>query len=216
MKVYHFLPGDYALDDIIKHRLKLSEIEKLNDPFELWCTAQGNRDLRRVLRKWKSEMSTKYGMLCFCSHWKNPVLWSHYADRHRGICLGFDIPDNSITAVRYVASRTPLPFPPKEATMQKLLFTKYRDWSYEEEWRGWFRLDIRDEASRLFFYNFDDQIRLREVIVGPLCEIPKCKLEAATAGYLEPVQIVKARLAFTTFQVVKNKLGFANSRGVDG
>jgi hypothetical protein len=212
MRTYHFLSGDDALDDISNRHLKLSEIDKLNDPFELWCTAQGDKELRRDLRKWKAEMAEKYGMLCFCLHWHNPVLWSHYADRHRGICLGFDVPDNSIKAVQYVASRTPLRFPLTEAAIQKLLFTKYRDWNYEEEWRGWFRLDTRDQATGLFFYDFDEKIQLREVIVGPLCEIPRSKIEAAIGGYIGPVHIVKARLAFKTFRVVTNKIGFANSR----
>ena len=133
------------------------------------------------------------------------------ADRHRGICLGFDVPDNSFTAVQYVASRTPLQFPLTEAAIRKLLFTKYRGWSYEEEWRGWFRLDTRDQATGLFFYDFDDKIQLREVIVGPLCEIPKGRLEAVTGGYINPLHIIKARLAFETFRVVTSKLGFANS-----
>jgi hypothetical protein len=24
-------------------------------------------------------------------------MWSHYGDRHKGICLGFDVPDNEFT-----------------------------------------------------------------------------------------------------------------------
>jgi hypothetical protein len=40
IRVYHFLPAKYALDDIEKQRLKISEIDQLNDPFELWCVAQ--------------------------------------------------------------------------------------------------------------------------------------------------------------------------------
>lgn len=53
---------------------------------------------------------------------------------------------------------------------------------------------------------------MREVIVGPLCKIPKSKIEAAIGSYIGPVHIVKARLAFKIFRVVTNKLGFANSR----
>src|SRR5260370_36609373 len=113
-------------------------------------------------------MAQKYGMLCFCMHWRNPVLWSHYADRHRGICLGFDVPSDSIKGVQYVVTRPPLRFPLTEATTQKLLFTKYRDWRYEEEWRGWFRLDTRDPGTGYAFYALADKVRLRVEIVGPL------------------------------------------------
>ena len=31
-------------------------------------------------------------ILCFSRNWDNLLLWSHYGDRHMGVCLGFDIP----------------------------------------------------------------------------------------------------------------------------
>jgi hypothetical protein len=40
-------------------------------------------------------------MLCFSRDWHNPVQWSHYADKHRGICLGFDVPDSLLVPVQY-------------------------------------------------------------------------------------------------------------------
>ena len=82
MRVYHFLPANFALDDIEKHRIKISEIDQLNDPFELWCVSQKDKRLRIGLQRYKEEMSKRYGMLCFSRHWHNPVLWSHYADKH--------------------------------------------------------------------------------------------------------------------------------------
>src|SRR3989304_9386747 len=102
MLVYHFLSANDALDDIIKKRIKLSEIDKLNDPFELWCSAQGNQQIRASLRRWKDKMSRRYGMLCFCKGWHNPLLWSHYSDRHQGMCLGFEVDDQYLKAVSYV------------------------------------------------------------------------------------------------------------------
>ena len=42
------------------------------------------------------------GLLCFSRHWYSPALWAHYADNHKGMCLGFDIPDDeSAQAVQY-------------------------------------------------------------------------------------------------------------------
>jgi hypothetical protein len=92
--------------------------------------------------------------------------------------------------------------------MKRLLYTKYRDWSYEEELRGWFSLDERDGSTGHYFYTFDDKLQLSEVIAGPLCDTPKTAIDGALAGYKGRIRIVKARLAFTTFQVVKNKQDF--------
>jgi hypothetical protein len=57
MRAYHFLSADNVLKDLTNRYLKLSEIDKLNDPFELWCTAQTDRNLRRGLRNWKAQMA---------------------------------------------------------------------------------------------------------------------------------------------------------------
>ena len=65
MLVYHFLPAIYALEDIQKKRIKISEIDQLNDPFELWCVSQQDPQLRLALRKYKKEMTKRFGMICF-------------------------------------------------------------------------------------------------------------------------------------------------------
>ncbi len=209
MRVYHFLSANNALDDLRKRRIKLSEIDKLNDPFELWCSAQENRQMRKVLREWKKEVARKYGVLCFCRQWHNPVLWSHYSDKHQGMCLGFEVDEKFLKPVIYAAKRTPLELPATQETMDQLLFTKFRDWCYEEELRGWFSLDERDASSGYYFYSFDDKIQLREVIAGPLCETPKATIDTALHGYDgDHIRVVKSRLAFKEFQIVQNQQSF--------
>ena len=209
MRVYHFLPAVYALEDIEKRRIKISEIDQLNDPFELWCVSQKGKQIRSALRNYKKEMGERFGLICFCEHWHNPLLWSHYADRHRGICLGFDVDDRGLKPVNYAKERSDLKIPLTKENADELLYTKYRDWKYEEEWRNWFQLDEREDGH--YFYPFDKFIQLREVIAGPLCTDSKDRIEQALRGYPETVSVIKARLAFKTFQVVKNKQGFLAS-----
>ena len=208
MRVYHFLPANFALDDIEQRRIKISEIDQINDPFELWCVYQKDKRLRIALRDYKEEMSSRYGMLCFSRHWHNPVLWSHYADKHRGICLGFEIDEQAIQAITYLAERPILRIPPNLEDAKQLLFTKYRGWKYEEEWRSWIRLDERDPLTGFYFYPFDEIVTLNEVIAGPLCETPRAIIDGALKGYTDKVNVIKARLAFKTFRVVRNRTGF--------
>jgi Protein of unknown function (DUF2971) len=209
MRVYHFLPAVYALEDIEKRRIKISEIDQLNDPFELWCVSQEDKQMRFALRNYKKEMSERFGLICFCKHWHNPVLWSHYADKHRGMCLGFDVEDGGLRPINYVEERSTLKEPPTIETANELLFNKYRDWQYEQELRNWFQLDQREDGH--YFYPFDNFVQLKEVIAGPLCEISKDRINQALNGYPEPVSVIKARLAFKTFRVVENRQGFPSS-----
>jgi len=208
MKLYHFLSAEHALDDLTNWHIRISLIDELNDPFELWCVAQDTPQLRQAMRDYKREMANRFGVLCFCRDWHNPVLWSHYADRHRGICLGFEVDERCVHEVTYVESRVPITTPVTLDTASLLLYTKYRDWSYEQEFRGWFSLETPDPGSGHYFYEFDDKIQLREVIAGPLCRTGDTEIRAAIGNRGAGVQVIPARLAFMDFRIVENLAGF--------
>ncbi|MGI4756198.1 MAG: DUF2971 domain-containing protein [Janthinobacterium lividum] len=154
-------------------------------------------------------MAAQYGLLCFSLGWQNPLQWSHYADRHRGIALGFDIDEALLRKVSYQRSRRLFNelSEVNESTMRELLFTKYVGWSYEKEVRVYTRLDTQDAESGLYFADFGDQLALREVIAGPMSKVPESELREA-AGSTENVAFLKARLAFRSFRVVANRRGF--------
>src|SRR3954469_14900898 len=177
-RAYHFLPTEYALDDLRHRRLKIARLDELNDPFELWAIAQRDRKLRRAFRETKDEMARRFGMLCFSLTWRNPLLWSHYADRHHGMALGFDVDEGLLKRVSYVEKRPVL----NEINIQVahwLLFTKFRDWRYEKEARIFTRLNDRDPISGLYFAAFGRKLILREVIVGALCGVTELSLRDA-------------------------------------
>lgn len=208
VRLYHLLPANYALEDLRNKRLKVSQIDQLNDPFELWCVAQKDVHLRVALRRYREAMVERFGLICFSKRWHNPVLWSHYGDKHRGICLGFDVDDRGVKPVAYLNDRPRLVLPPTFEDSRQLLFSKFVDWQYEEEWRCWITLEERDAVSGFFFFPFGDFIQLREVIAGPLCPVPASEIRELISGFETPITLVKARLAFRSFAVVKNKRGF--------
>jgi hypothetical protein len=123
--------------------------------------------------------------------------------------LGFDIRDDLIRQMDYVRHR-PILTTVSDAMAKKLLFTKFADWQYEQEWRIWTRLQDRDPGTRLFFADFSTDLALREVITGPLCEISRAKIEHALRRR-HGISIIKARLAFRSFRVVKDRRGFSSS-----
>jgi hypothetical protein len=207
MRVYHFLPQKWAMDDIEKRRIKISEIDQLNDPFELWCVSQKDPGLRASLRNFKNVMGKNYGMICFSKQWDNPLLWSHYAEKHHGLCLGFEVDENTLKAVTYVSDRPELVMPPTEESINQLLFTKFEDWKYEDEMRNWFRLDER--VGDHYFYPFDEHIRLREIIAGPLCKITEDEIRKALRDITD-VDVIKGRLAFRSFRVVRRGWRFGS------
>jgi hypothetical protein len=209
MRVYHFLPKEWALADIAKRRIKISEIDQLNDPFELWCVSADDKELRAALRGFKDDFGKRFGMICFSEQWSSPLLWSHYAEKHRGMCLGFDVEEQILKPVTYVGERPNFEMPPTLENMKQLLFTKFEDWQYEEELRGWLSLDTREDGH--YFYPFDKKVKLCEVIAGPLCDVTEATIREAL-GDNHDVALIKARLAFRTFRVVRNQWQFSNER----
>jgi hypothetical protein len=150
-------------------------------------------------------MTRLYGLLCFSLSWHNPLLWSHYADRHRGLALGFDVADEILKPVSYAEQRPTLTkIDPTVARW--LLFTKFVDWRYEQEPRIFTTLQERD-PSGLYFGKFSEQLVLREVVVGPLCKVTKKELRNAL-NRDAAVTLTKSLLAFNTFEVVRDKRGF--------
>ena len=129
MRVYHLLPRKWALCDLKHDRLKVATFDDLNDPFELRGVRLENRDDRHRFNCWRNLTATKVGLLCFSKSWRNPVLWSHYADEHKGICLGFDVPESCLSEVKYVPERLQFEqLVPDEDQLQRLLRTKFKDW----------------------------------------------------------------------------------------
>jgi len=131
---------------------------------------------RLVTSSLQQELSRNYdrGVCCFSTAWKNPLLWSHYGDKHRGICIGYDL------------NRKPRPMPQKVIYGQNrmiktstlfdavvkgnqnthseldrdVLLRKAPGWRYEREWRLIDKVGVQPSP-----------LRLRNITFGLRCPI---------------------------------------------
>jgi hypothetical protein len=203
MRVYYFVDKHYGLDDISKRRLKISRLTELNNSFEFLGADLSHSEYRSALVATKAKLSKTRGLICFSKRRTNPVLWAHYADKHRGICLGFDIPESSLKKVTYVNSRLSWPSVMDEEFFMKLLFTKFNHWRYESEYR--FYTSLNDKIGDFYFLDFSENLKLMEVIVGQEANITRLELSQALGDLSASVNVSKARAAFKSFSIVKNK-----------
>lgn len=119
--------------------------------------ANAATDINNLIEEWDRKISCQSAELfqigCLCTNPKNRLMWSHYADGHKGFCVEYDFFDPS---ERVLAT---LPFPviysdkrpliPWGAAFEKTpenmeaawrqimlgLLTKDSQWAYENEWR---------------------------------------------------------------------------------
>lgn len=212
MRVYKFIDKEWALVALREKRLKIARLTGLNDPFELLPFAAPTGRVHRLsLAMTLAELNEGKGWICFSRKWSNPIIWAHYAEQHHGLCLGFDVPDEFCTAVRYVEEREPFPDfdaltePEKLAAVNRMLFTKFNQWGYEDEIRVPVRLDPSTETERgHYFQDFDDNLRLVEIIVGIRSATCRREIELALGG-AEGVEIIKAESSIDRFAIVPSR-----------
>lgn len=91
--------------------------------------------------------SFRTGVLCLSAKFDSPLMWSHYANQHKGLCIEYymdNIADHKVNKVIYGGSRKILTSavsdwlnaPESEQRIKQVcLLTKSEEWRYESEWR---------------------------------------------------------------------------------
>jgi hypothetical protein len=208
MRVYYMTSIDVALRHILlEQRMKVSRFEDLNDPFELACHDVGHRNARVLSKAYIDVAKEKFGLICFSDNWKSPVMWAHYASKHEGVCLGFDVHEDYLGYVQYIDSRLlgTVEFFDRDGInfIDQMLYHKAREWSYERELRAIVLLDGPETPIRHIAFGMDMQ--LREVLIGARCNLSPSELAPFILPQETSVLIKKVRPAFKTFEMVENK-----------
>jgi hypothetical protein len=211
LRAFRFLSTKHALQALEAQELKVSRYDDLNDPFELYGINLANHNHRRKFIEFKRWISQRYGLLCFSRHWRNPLLWSHYGDRHKGVALEFQLHDDIALEVRYLPYRLRMNieralargwFSEQEA--YEVAITKAAHWKYEEEVRVSVELSQCREKSGLLFEPLGERMRIVGLILGPLCKLPKAEVQRVLPKG-DRIDVTWSRLAFTSFNVVSNR-----------
>ncbi|MBU3641331.1 DUF2971 domain-containing protein [Polynucleobacter sp. Fuers-14] len=212
MRVYHFLNENHAIGNLFFRRLKVSRFAQLNDPFELLGADLLDTKHRAAFNAFKKQLNESKGMICFSSSWSNPLLWGHYANKHSGVVLGFDVPENYLTPVKYTSLRTKIEFNPKNGqitdgpkVVDELIRTKFVDWKYENEYRMFINLDSTTEEGGMIFVDFSTNLMLREVILGLNCPLPIDRIRQLLEVNAIPAKVFKAGMALRTFKMVEDR-----------
>lgn len=212
MRLYYLTGRNWAEKILREQRFKLSTIEELNDPFELLGAAVGEPKARRAYQMLHRHWTKTIGMLCASRSWESPVMWAHYGDKHRGVCLGFDVVDAEASQVSYRAERLSglLEHIGRgehlvEQQMRAILTTKFKDWEYEREWRMFAQLDQREAQDGKYYLNFQPHITLREVILGARCDADVRSIAETVTPSKARVEVFKARPAFNRFRIVRQQ-----------
>jgi hypothetical protein len=209
IRLYHLTTATHALNNISFARLKVARYSDLNDPFELLSLSLMDPAVRKTVQTFKALQDSQSGLVCFSEDWTSPVMWSHYAEKHRGICLGFDVLRTAALEVHYNDKRLRTELE-KDANpenlpidlQEKLRQTKCDEWSYEKERRIVVPLTTAVQVGTLHFLPFSNSLQLAEVILGPSCTELLEDVRQVVRKHCPKARVFKARLAWKHFKVV--------------
>jgi hypothetical protein len=90
----------------------------------------------------KDDLNLMYGVVSLTPHAANFLMWSHYADSHKGFVIGFDtkkLVKQNLGAVSKVKYSEEIPtvnvLEMDIHLMHRLIYTKAKIWEYEDEYR---------------------------------------------------------------------------------
>lgn len=156
---------------------------------------------------------------CMSTCYNNFLTWSHYADSHKGMVIGFDANAESF------ASNTPAPMDYKDERfafdagmlmacdvkkdIKALLLRKSKKWEYEEECR--FIFGTHNNANKIIWYDhYDNPIiklgdnAVKSVYFGtrvPIERIDQIKSILSSQGGLGPIELFQCKLCDSGYEL---------------
>ena len=219
MIIHHFTSSEFALKALRDRRLKIARINELNDPFEFCAEDVSDANTRTKLEAFRNQSNERYGVICFCENYHDPVLWSHYADGHRGVVLVFEIPDDMAIRIDYQPERFKLAVNAaiqrdsfNESDLTQLISTKFSSWGYAKEIRIMCRLNdhfcqMDSKGKKVYFESLSlesygvDALKLIRLIRGVRCDLKPADIASELLA-VDTLPVQDARLDVSSFQII--------------
>lgn len=171
----YFGTNYFHFESIADSYIYFSPPNYFNDPYDcnqdLIDFPTGKAKNNKLISRFKENLKT-IGISCFSTVNDSILLWSHYANSHRGFCLEF-LPaaddSNGIhpLPVCYKESFQKLSFQEnRDNSIYNMIYTKSNEWSYEKEWRMLKTGLLTDKDRKVNFKNSS----LKSIYLGIKCE----------------------------------------------
>ena len=137
----------------------------------------------QLVNSGKDRFLSKIGVCCFSKTDENPLLWAHYSDKHKGVCLVFDTSKDAaffdkVYSVKYRSNYPRINFIQHRNRFDELALTKSIDWIYEQEVRT-----MKDVGAQLYDFNTDALVGVIFGCKTGMTEVNRIKALLTTNGY---------------------------------
>ena len=177
----------HVLDVIVNRRLYCAHWSELNDPFEgryeIYLGTKGPQDEEIMVGRIE-QAKNKFRVASLSADPTNFLLWSHYADGHKGVAIEIDFPRPHSDLFEVVYTPFLSVFNDKLQTkedMRHLFNGKTEEWGYEMEYRvivprKYFKLPKPVTRVLLGPLVTSDQERTLASVLSPTIELYRTQL----------------------------------------
>lgn len=218
-RVYYFTKLQHARTNILNAEVKLSTFEDVNDLFEIYPFIEVNEEDRENTdqrRNLASERAKEKAFLSTTLDWNSPVMWSHYADMHRGVCLGLDIRKDNLQPISYISNRGLVRKDALDNMNDDIFLIKNSSWEYENEYRYIFDIDDTlklkplsegSEVTGYFLGISGDILSIKEVIFGiNVAQEEIINFTNELKDHLSGVTVIQARKSSHEYKMVPESI----------
>jgi hypothetical protein len=92
-----------------------------------------------------------------------------------------------------------------QTSLNTIMVTKYKEWSYEHEWRVFGSLTDPDPHTGFYYIDFGPTLVLREVVIGGRCPLKIADVVKLVGKVESSVTVLKARPSFTRFEIIQQR-----------
>lgn len=155
--LYKYVKADDYLIENLKEQYLYLNAGDFNDPFELIIADRVTGNINYV---------DGLHILCLTNSYQNKLMWSHYADSHKGVCLTVELPKRVVFPVCYTGKRVYIDSDVDKiietgkgtikrnlkrnmddiSERKKLALIKDQKWRYEKEYR--IIIDEKDKGEK--------------------------------------------------------------------
>ena len=155
------------MDILIYKRLYLASYSELNDPMEVAYRIKNNV---KYDCSWLQMLRSEKNDIHICSlskSYDNILMWSHYADSHKGCCIELEVTSETgitETPVSYVDTIKDVAGADYRDEAYQILSRKIRCWDYEKEVRFLKEIPLNSHISKYL------KIKIFRIYLG--CKMP--------------------------------------------
>ena len=216
--LYRYLDVAAALKTIESRSFKVSRLRDLNDPFE-WrmgiknIIPEGIPFARLQMDSFIDDVHNWMGVIYHSDTSTEPVLWSHYADKHRGVAFEVShiLDSEKLVKMTYTNQRpildaNQLNHPETfdeyaKPLLDQLMRQKSNGWAYEREYRVYVDLRQCEISNGLYFQRIPDNF-LTRVILGYKCPLEELYvLKALEKIGLSSSKVIRAKMCLETYSI---------------